>query len=319
MQEFKCRYGASMDSNQPIDTTRPDLTERVSRHYDGSASSYHEQYDPERIWSNQEYPANWFRLQKVIGLLRDAGAKSVYELGAGEASTLARIHAELGIEVRGSDLSPEMVRLGRDNLERNGIDPQALVELDAQDSAAVTREQERIGPSDAVLALGVIPHVVDDAGFVDAMSGFVRPGGTLMLQFRNALFSMFTFNRLTREFILDELMAPVPQKFKDAVEADLNARLAVDKPPMRTWDKDAPAYDEILARFHNPFELADVVRDAGFSDISFHWYNFHPTYPMLAGQFDRAEYRQAQIDLESDDSWRGIFLCSAGFIRATKR
>ena len=300
-------------------TDTQDSTARVASHYDGSAPTYHEQYDPDRIWTNDEYPANWFRLQKVIAILREVGANTVYELGAGEASTLARIHQELGIEVRGSDLSPEMVRLGRENLERHGISPDALVELDAQDREAVRAEQDRVGMSDAVMALGVIPHVTDDQAFVTAMSGFVRPGGTLLLQFRNSLFSMFTFNRLTKEFILDELMAPVPAPFKDAVASDLDLRLAVDKPPMRTWDKDAPAYDEILARFHNPFELADVVRGEGFSDISFHWYNYHPTYPMLAGQFERDAYRQAQIDLEADTSWRGIFLCSAGFIRATKK
>ena len=297
----------------------PTATEKVARHYDGSAPTYHEQYDPDRIWTNAEYPANWFRLQKVIAILRAAGARSVYELGAGEASTLARIHAELGIEVVGSDLSAEMVRHGRENLVRHGVSPDALVRLDAQDAPAVAAEQARVGQKDAVMALGVIPHVTDDAAFVEAMSGFVRPGGTLLLQFRNAMFSMFTFNRLTKEFILDELMAPIAAPFRDAVAADLDARLAVDKPPIRTWDKDAPAYDEILARFHNPFDLADVVRAAGYGDIAFHWYNYHPTYPMIAGQFDPAEYRKAQIDLEADTSWRGMFLCSAGFISAVKR
>lgn len=300
-------------------TPETSATARVASHYDGSAPTYHEQYDPDRIWTNAEYPANWFRLQKVIAILREVGAGSVYEVGAGEASTLVRIHQELSIEVNGSDLSVEMVRLGRDNLARNGIDPSHLVQLDAQDVAAVAEEQARLGQSDAVMALGVIPHVTDDAAFVETMSGFVRPGGTLLLQFRNSMFSMFTFNRLTKEFILDELMAPIPAPFKDAVAADLDARLAVDKPPIRTWDKDAPAYDEILARFHNPFELADVVRAAGYGDIEFHWYNYHPTYPMIAGQFDKDEYRKAQIELEADTSWRGMFLCSAGFISATKR
>lgn len=39
---------------------------------------------------------------------------------------------------------------------------------------------------------------------------------------------------------------------------------------------------------------------------------------MLAGQIDAKEYRQAQMDLEGDTSWRGMFLCSAGVIEATK-
>ena len=290
----------------------------VKDHYDGSAPTYHEQYDPERDWEHDEYPSSYFRLLKDIDILRERGVRSVYELGAGEASPIIAIQEALGVDIHASDLSPEMVRHGKENLTRHGLQSDLLAELNIMDRDAVRAESARVGQSDAVLALGVIPHVEDDDWFVEAMSMFVRPGGTLILQFRNSMFSMFTFNRLTKELILDEVMAPVPQKFKDAVAADLDQRLAVDKPPKRTWDREAPAYDEILARFHNPFELAEVVQAHGFTDLSYSWYNFHPTYPMIAGEIDAQEYRQAQVDLESDTSWRGMFLCSAGMIIATK-
>jgi len=289
----------------------------VKAHYDGSAATYHEQYDPELIWTNPEYPVNYFRLQKVIEILRREGVQSVYEFGAAEASVMVGIHQALGIRVLGNDLSPEMVRLGQENLQRNGLDPQALSLLDVTDAQALEREQARVGLVDSVIALGVIPHVPDDDAFVSGMSTFLRPGGTLILQFRNSMFSMFTFNRLTKEFVLDELMAPVPEQFRAVVAADLDGRLAVDKPPIRRRE-DGHGYDEILARFHNPFELAEVVRAHGFEDIRYRWYNFHPAYPMLAGSFDAAEYRKAQIELESDESWRGMFLCSAGMIIARK-
>lgn len=299
-------------------TTPTTKTGNVAAHYDGSAPTYHEQYDEQRVTESAEYPANLFRLRMVAGLLKEAGATSAYELGAGEATPIIRLHEDLGLRIAASDLSPEMVRLGRENLVRHGLDPELLVELDIQDTAAVAAEQARRGTFDAVLALGVIPHVEDDDQFVEAMTGFCRPGGTLLLQFRNSLFSMFTFNRPTREFILDELLVDVPSSFRDVVAEDLDQRLAVHLPPRRAWDKEAPAYDDILARFHNPFELADVVRRHGFTDIRFHWYNYHPTYPMLASRFDPAEYRRAQMALEGDASWRGMFLCSAGVIQATR-
>ena len=289
----------------------------VMKHYDGSAPTYHEQYDPDLLWANAEYPANLFRLQLVARLLQEAGARSVYELGTGEATPMIKLHRALGIDVAGSDLSPEMVRLGKENLERHGLDPGLLSHVDAQDVAAVRAERSLRGESDAVIALGVIPHVTDDAAFVRSMSLFCRPGGTLLLQFRNSMFSMFTFNRLTKEFILDELMAPVPQEFKDAVAADLDTRLAVDLPPVRRRD-DGYGYDEVLSRFHNPFELADVVKAQGYTDVRFHWYNYHPTYPMLRGQFEDRAYREAQMALEQEGTWRGMFLCSSGVIEATR-
>ena len=289
----------------------------VSAHYDGSAPSYHEQYDPNLIWKNAEYPANYFRLQKVIEILRERGVSSVYDLGAGEASPIIAIREALGVEVRASDLSPEMVRLGKENLVKHDMAPEWLTLVDIRDMEAIKTEAARVGQFDAVIALGVIPHVEDDSWFVEAMSLFLKPGGTLILQFRNSMFSMFTFNRLTKEFILEELMAPIPQQFRDVVAADLDQRLAVDKPPIRRRE-DGHGYDEILSKFNNPLELAEVVKAQGFTDLSYRWYNFHPTYPMIAGSIDPKDYRQGQIDLESDTSWRGMFLCSAGMIIATK-
>lgn len=288
----------------------------VASHYDGSAASYADQYDPEKIWTNADYPANYFRLELVRRLLREAGVQSVYELGVGDATPLVRIAGD-GIRIAGNDLSPEMVKFARENLERHGIDPSAVSLLDVEDADALQAERDRVGEFDAVMALGVIPHVRDDARFVSSMDMFLRPGGRLLLQFRNSMFSMFTFNRLTKEFILDELLVGVPEEVRNVVSADLDDRLAVDKPPLRTRPS-GDGYDEILSRFHNPFELAEIVRSFGYSELRFHWYNFHPAYPMLSPAIDSAQYRQAQIDLEGDASWRGMFLCSAGLIEATK-
>jgi hypothetical protein len=101
------------------------------------------------------------------------------------------------------------------------------------------------------------------------------------------------------------------------VAQDLDSRLAVDKPPMRTRPT-GDGYDQILSKFHNPFELSELVQACGYENLGFRWYNYHPTYPMIANQVDPVVYRQAQIDLEGDTGWRGMFLCSAGLIVATK-
>ncbi len=289
----------------------------VASHYDGSASTYADQYDPQKIWTNEEYPANYFRLELVRRLLNNAGVTSLYEHGVGDATPLVHIASD-GIRVAGNDVSPRMVKYAQENMRANGLNPEDIALLDVQDPQALAVERERAGEFDAVMALGVIPHVEDDQQFVSSMDLFMRPGGRLILQFRNALFSMFTFNRLTKEFIMDELLSDVPDSIRAIVTADLDQRLAVDKPPLRTRPT-GDGYDEILSRFHNPFELADVVRSFGYGDIQYHWYNYHPTYPMLAGSIDPKMYRQAQIDLEGDTSWRGMFICSAGLIEAVKR
>ena len=288
----------------------------VASHYDGSASTYADQYDEKKIWTNEEYPANFFRLKLVRKLLTDAGVKSLYEHGVGDATPLVTIAGD-GIRVAGNDISPEMVKFARTNLINHGLDPGAVNLLDVQSQDAINAERERAGEFEAVMALGVIPHVEDDGWFVASMDKFMAPGGRMLLQFRNSMFSMFTFNRLTKEFVMDELLQDVPDSVRLVVETDLDRRLAVDKPPKRTRPT-GDGYDEILSRFHNPFELSEIVKSFGYKEIQFHWYNYHPAYPMLSGEIDPKVYRQAQIDLEGDTSWRGMFLCSAGLIEAVK-
>jgi 2-polyprenyl-3-methyl-5-hydroxy-6-metoxy-1,4-benzoquinol methylase len=221
------------------------------------------------------------------------------------------------LQEAGNDISPEMVKFARANMSEHGLDPGAINLLDVQSPDAIDVERKRAGSFDAAMALGVIPHVEDDQWFVNSMDKFLEPGGRLLLQFRNSMFSMFTFNRLTKEFVIDELLPEVPKSIREIVSADLDQRLAVDKPPKRTRPT-GDGYDEILSKFHNPFELSEIVKSFGYRDLQFHWYNYHPAYPMLAGSIDPKVYRQAQMDLEGDTSWRGMFLCSAGLIEAVK-
>ena len=288
----------------------------VASHYDGSASTYSDQYNEEKIWTNEEYPANFFRLKLVRRILADAGVTSLYEHGVGDATPLVTIAGD-GIRVAGNDVSPEMVKFARANMTEHGLDPESINLLDVQSYDAIDAERQRAGSFEAVMALGVIPHVEDDRWFVDSMDKFLEPGGRLLLQFRNSMFSMFTFNRLTKEFVMDELLPDVPESIREIVSADLDQRLAVDKPPKRTRPT-GDGYDEILSKFHNPFELSEIVKSFGYKELQFHWYNYHPAYPMLAGSIDPKVYRQAQMDLEGDTSWRGMFLCSAGLIEAVK-
>lgn len=287
----------------------------VVAHYDGSSSTYSQQYDPDRIYDLSNEPANLFRLRKVADRFRELGIQSVFELGIGDGSPLAFM-AEQGLRVGGCDISQGMLQVARDQFAAKGLDASGIFTGDIQDASTLA-EGIASGPYDAVMALGVLPHVRSELDAVRNMSAFIAPGGRLFLQFRNSMLSLFSFNRLTMEFIEDELLPDVPAPIKDAVRAELEPRLAMDKPPKRTGTADKPGYDEILAKFHNPFELSELVQAEGFGDVRFLWYNAHPAPPMLSGALGMA-FREASVDLEADTSWRGMFRCSAGVIEATK-
>ena len=289
----------------------------VSSYYDDIAAGYSEQYQRERLMSHPTYPANFFRLEKVIQRLQETGCTSIYDIGAGEGSPLIAA-SRSGLSVAGCDISPSMVEAAQANFSAAGLDPDLICLADGDDPTSLQKHVDRFGQFDAVMALGVIPHVPDDIRFIDSMSMFTRPGGRIFLEFRNSLFSLFTMNRPTKEFILDELLSGVPDEIRSVVAADLDQRLAVDMPPRRTGKDGKLGYDEILARFHNPFELADIVRACGYHDVQFHWYHYHPAPPMLEKQIGAEEYRRAAFAMEHEETWRGMFLCSAGFIEAVR-
>lgn len=290
--------------------------EKVSDHYDAVAETYFEQYQRENLFKLDEYPANYFRLQIFVQRLAQLGLESVYEVGVGEGTPLATM-AKMGFRVAGCDISENMVYQARNTFQKIGFPPELIQWGDIEDSTTLASQLGK-GRFDSVIAAGVLPHVKKDDLVLKNISMLVRPGGRVFVEFRNKLFSMFTFNRYTAEFILDDLLKDVSKGVREAVAKDLEKRLAMDVPPVRSKNVDGtPGYDAILAKFHNPFELVDTFKRCGFKEPVIHWYHYHPAPPMLEGIVG-AEFRRDAADLEHEGTWRGYFLCSAGVVEAER-
>jgi 2-polyprenyl-3-methyl-5-hydroxy-6-metoxy-1,4-benzoquinol methylase len=289
----------------------------VATFYDSISEGYSQQYQRENLETAGKYPANYFRLQIFVQRMAELGLTSIYEVGVGEGTPLATL-AAMGFRVAGCDIADAMVKRSKETFERHGLDPALIQWGDIQDSTTFV-SQLRGGAFDAVIAAGVLPHVANDALCLRNMAMTVRPGGRLFVEFRNKLFSLFTLNRYTKDFILDDLLKGVDGSIKDVVAAELDKRLATDLPPVRTvgGDGKAPGYDVILSKFHNPFELTETFERLGFKVQKIHWYHYHPAPPMLEGKLGAA-FNKAARAMEHEDTWRGHFLCSAGVVEAVK-
>lgn len=286
----------------------------IARFYDTVAAEYHRMYQRENLEILDRYPANYFRLQILVRRLALLGAKRVYEIGVGEGTPLVTM-AKLGLDVAGCDISEAMVDACRKNFQSADLSRDLIQWGDVEDAATIAGQLSD-GKFDAVVAAGVLPHVRNDRLMLETVKMCLNPGGTALIEFRNKLFSLFTFNRLTKEFILDDLLRDVPGSMKAAVEAELDRRCALDQPAIRTARPGQElGYDEILAKFHNPFDLQDTFRSCGFSDVQVHWYHYHPAPPMMEAAIG-PDFRRAGMRLEHEGSWRGMFLCSAGVIEA---
>jgi len=290
----------------------------TEKHYDAAASQYHVQYQRENLHDlSIPYPANYFRLQLLLNSFVSKNIKRVMEVGVGEGTPLSTL-GKAGVDVWGFDISTEMVKKSKDTMQKNGMNPDQIFWGDIQDPTTYIHALKD-GQFDGLMAMGVMPHVENDDLVLKNISSIVRPGGSVFIEFRNKLFSLFSFNRYTADFILNDLLAGVADEVKDMVRKDLESRLRMDMPPIRNKveDSNAPGYDAILSKFHNPFEVIEQFKKHGFTNIQLRWYHYHPSMPYLAGNMPEL-FRNEAVRLEHEPSnWRGFFLCSAFVIEAT--
>ena len=291
----------------------------VIEHYDESASTYHEFYDKEKLFDvSASYPANYFRLQLLLNSFKSKKIQNVIEVGVGEGTPLTAL-GKAGMDVWGFDISKEMVKKSKENMKKNNMNQEQIFCGDIQDSATYTQVLNGM-KFDGLIAMGVMPHVNNDDEVLKNMSSLVKSNGHVFIEFRNKLFSLFTCNRNTVDFILNDLLIGVDDKVKSLVRKDLESRLRVDVPPIRKKiaNSSVPGYDAILSKFHNPFEIIEKFKKFGFRNINILWYHFHPAMPYLEKNIPEI-FRKESINLEHDPTdWRGYFLCSAFVIEAIK-
>ena len=292
----------------------------VADFYDATAATNHLQYERAGLRDlTRGYPANYFRLQLLLNSFVENSVRRVVEVGVGEGTPLATL-ARAGMEVAGFDISEPMVARSRERMAEIGQDPGRIIWGDIEDPTSYA-DLLRDGQFDALMAMGVMPHVSKDEQSLLNMKTLLRPGGLAFIEFRNKLFSLFTFNRHTYEFVMDDLLAGVSDEVRGVVGTFLKDRLEMDKPPVRAThydDETKVGYDAILSKFHNPFEVLDLFDRMGFEDAELLWYHYHPAMPFLADQAPEA-FREDALALEHEASgWRGLFLCSAFVVQARK-
>jgi hypothetical protein len=157
------------------------------------------------------------------------------------------------------------------------------------------------------------------------LAAALRPGGLAIVEARNQLFSLFTLNRPSYEFLRNELICADDLLLRSgenraAVEAaleQLKTQFRMDLPPVRKGKTGEPGYDEIVSRTHNPFVVRAQFEAAGFDDVRLLFYHYHPLPPMLAGACQEL-FRRESVRMENPEDWRGYFMASAFLLVGSK-
>src|SRR5882672_8938046 len=148
-----------------------------------SESYYDDYYGPRAA-----YPP--VHVDLILGLLRRAGSRTVLDAGCGPASMLRHL-VRAGFEVGGFDLTPGMVDEARRVLAEEGVDPGRVWQGNVQDPASY-RPLPGGQAHDAAICVGVLPHieVAAQAAVLANLRNSVKPGGLVVVEARNQLFSL---------------------------------------------------------------------------------------------------------------------------------
>lgn len=283
--------------------------------YSTWSTSYYDDYYGE----GAAYPPVHRDLLRRILAPRKGG--TLLDAGCGPASFLRDV-TDLGFDLYGFDLTPEMVTAARQVLGERGVPAERIWQGSVLDEAAYSAPGGWPQTFDAAVCVGVLPHIPEgeeDTVFAN-LRGAVRPGGLAVVEARNELFSLFTLNRYSRDFFMDRLidrggvLSRAAGEERGALEGALDgleAMFRTDLPPVRRGEDGQPGYDEVLSRTHNPLELAPRFARAGFADVRVMFYHFHCLPPMLGEAVPQA-FRAASLALEENpEDWRGHFMASA--------
>ena len=254
-------------------------------------------------------------------LLAQVGAGNILDAGCGPASFLRELIGA-GMDLYGFDLTPQMVAEGQKVLAGAGLPSGRLWEGSVRNPEAYRDPEGRLtGRFDAVVCSGVFPHLPEeaDAEVAACLRDAVRPGGLVVVEARNSLFSLFTLNRYSHAFFMeeliraDELRAEVDGERRETLHkalASLEDRFRMDLPSVRRGGEGAPGYDEILSRTHNPFVLRELFEHVGLVDVRVLFYHFHCLPPMLETGLGEL-FRRRSLSMEDPADWRGHFMASA--------
>src|SRR5574337_458221 len=180
------------------------------------ARQYYNQESAQYIGQYKEgydkYPSNLVRINMISERLKSNNVKKILDLGCGTCGPMIKLLKD-GFDVYGLDFSEDMVNTGKEELVKAGFEPSRVrvadLETDMGDNVY-----------DAVLALGVFPHVIDEVAALNNIKKVLIYNGLTFISFRNELFGSFTFNNHSNDFFSNKLIDAnnLPEEFKDDVE-----------------------------------------------------------------------------------------------------
>jgi len=172
------------------------------------------------------------RLDSLAGL-------TILDIGCG-GGILAEPLARLGAKVVGIDPSDSNIGVAR----RHAAQSQLTIEYRSSSAEALVAQGETF---DTVLAMEVVEHVTDLAGFINAAAALVKPGGLLFVATLNRTIKSFALAIVGAEYILRWLPRGTHQWDKFVTPNELE--IALEQSGLQIGNETGVIYDLLADRW----------------------------------------------------------------------
>jgi 2-polyprenyl-3-methyl-5-hydroxy-6-metoxy-1,4-benzoquinol methylase len=282
--------------------------DKIIEFYNQEAKNWNEMYGGKY----EHYPANQFRLEIILSRLRENNSKKILDVGCGACGPMITL-LKKKFDCIGCDFAKEMVEEGIKALQKEGFDSKLISRGDIEDESSLPD-----GKFDAILALGVFPHVKNVEKALKNLQNKLNQNGRVFISFRNDLFSAFTLNKYSKDFFLKKvinLKSLSPQmlmKIDEFYSKSCNA----NNPIVNKEGK--ILYTDIKADFNNPLTIEnELFNPCGYVVDKLHFYHYHALPPIFE-ETHKDEFRKLSMKLEKPNDWRGYLMASAFVVEAIK-
>lgn len=292
--------------------TSNEVLEYYSKNWDKIANCY--------ALDEEGYPVDpaWYRRRLYQQFLEENKPTSLLDIGCGGGWTVLDA-LQLGINARGIEPVKELKEFGCDLIEKNGFDRSCIQQ---DDLAVLTNLPD--ASEDCIALLSVIPHVPRE-NWNQVHNDIVRvlkPGGKLIVAYRNELFDLFTFNSITVEFYDRSLW--------DSNEFDLLHNMeSIDLFKSLMTNPDLPgqyftaakdkSFGKLDRKKSNPFTIEAFLADYGLTWRRSQFYNFHGVPPLMQDKVKGIKKINHEAGINLANDWRGNFMCPMFLVTAEKK
>lgn len=276
-------------------------------HFGNQASVYGVQYEnlDDRV---NDYHPNTYRLKIFLDFLEAIKPNSVLDIGCGSGEPVIEM-LKLGYNVQAFDASPDMVETAKANIVQAGFDSATVTQSDME--SMLDNSQDTF---DCITAMGSIYYAEDFHSTMLGISKALEKGGSFIASFRNELFSLFSLNEYTLEFLFQKCIPTnvLNSEAENKIKKSIESRLFQNK-----FISDSIDANRVHSTFHNPLTIADMLSQYDLSLEATKYYHFHPLPPIFIQDYPDV-FKTGSQQMENSDDWRGLFMASCFVIKARK-